>query len=383
MRIALFLPSLAGGGAQRVFLLLARGLTRRGYGVDLVAPNMRGSLANQVPSDVRIVPLGTERVATAVVPLARYMRKERPAAVLSAMTHGNVIAIGAARLARVRTHVLVTEHQHLSTFVVHADSRRDRMLPYLVGATYRFADTIVAVSEGVASDLAGHAGLPRARIEVVHNPVPVEELTRLASKPVAHEWARPGAKPLVLAIGRLTTQKDFATLVRAFACVTRGVDCRLIILGDGPLRSSLESLIWQLGLHDRVDLPGFVENPYPFMRAAAVLALSSRWEGLPTVLLEAMALEVPIVATDCPSGPRELLARGRLGALVPPGDEAALAGALTAELSHPRAGRGREAVSDLSVDRVAGRYLALLGLPPDSGCQLNHALVTAGAVCAG
>jgi glycosyltransferase involved in cell wall biosynthesis len=359
-RIALFLPSLAGGGAQRVFLLLARGIRTHGYDVDVVVPNLSGPLATEIPPGVRLVPLDAPRVASGLLPLVRYIRREQPAALVSAMSHGNVVAVAAVKLARMPTRAIVTEHQHLTTFVAHAPARRDRHLPLLVRATYRYADHVVAVSHGVATDLGRHARIPRDRIHVIYNPVPVDELRRQAEEAPEHEWTRPGEIPFVLGVGRLSEQKDFATLVRAFGILSRRTPCRLVILGEGPLRLSLQRLIRQQGVEDRAWLPGFVPNPYPWIRRAGVVALSSRWEGLPTVLLEAMALDAPIVSTDCRSGPAELLAGGTLGTLVPPGDVVALATALEDALRHPERGRNSSAVAHLTVERVAARYVSLV-----------------------
>jgi glycosyltransferase involved in cell wall biosynthesis len=381
-RVGLFLPSLAGGGAQRVFLLLAKGMHAKACDVDIVVPNARGPLETEIPTGVRLVSLGAPRVAQALPPLVRYLRHERPVALVSAMTHGNVVAIGAVRLSGAPTRAVVTEHQHLTTFVAHAPAWRDRRLPRLVRLTYRHADHVVAVSHGVAADLARHARLPRDRIEVIYNPVPVDELRLRAEADPGPEWARAGGVPFILGVGRLSDQKDFATLIRAFARLSQRTESRLVILGDGPLRPSLDALIRKHGLQDRVQLPGFVTNPYAWMKRARVLALSSRWEGLPTVLLEAMALDTPIVSTDCPSGPRELLADGAFGALVPPGDPAKLAEALDAALHGPVHGDRRPLIEQLTVERIAARYLALATRERPRQQDEDGALEPEEAICA-
>ncbi|HYP53040.1 MAG TPA: glycosyltransferase, partial [Pyrinomonadaceae bacterium] len=172
-----------------------------------------------------------------------------------------------------------------------------------------------------------------------------------------------GARVL-LAVGRLTEQTDFPMLLRAFRMLRdRRSDARLMIAGEGEGRARLEALIGELNLTDDVALPGFVTNPYALMSRAAAFVLSSRWEGLPTVLIEALACGCPVVATDCPSGPREILNGGDYGALVPVGDAAALCDAMSRVLeARPRAALLKEHAARYSVERAAGRYLELLGL---------------------
>jgi glycosyltransferase involved in cell wall biosynthesis len=225
---------------------------------------------------------------------------------------------------------------------------------------YPRADAIVAVSRGVADDLARFAGLPRDVIRVIYNPVVGADLPRMAGEPVDHPWFRPGELPVILGAGRLSRQKDFPTLIRAFAEVRRARPARLVILGDGAQRAELEALVRTLGLADAVALPGFTSNPYAHMARAAVFVLSSRFEGFPNVLVEALAVGTPVVATDCPSGPAEILERGRHGRLVPVGQADALARALLATLDAPGdpAGRRRRA-ADFSADASVSTYLDL------------------------
>lgn len=206
-------------------------------------------------------------------------------------------------------------------------------MPRLIGRFYPWADRIVSVARGTADDLARTTGLSRERIEVVHNPIVTPELKELAKTPLDHPWFREGEPPVVLSVGRFSKQKDFGTLLRAFARVREDRPARLVILGDGPERSMLESLISELGLDEVAALPGWVANPYPWMAHAGVYVLSSRWEGLPSVLIEALYCAVPIVATDCLSGPREILEGGEHGLLVSVGDVEALARGIESALA--------------------------------------------------
>jgi glycosyltransferase involved in cell wall biosynthesis len=201
-------------------------------------------------------------------------------------------------------------------------------MPNFMRHCFPWADEIVAVSEGVADDFAAVTGLERSRIKTIYNPVISTTLVEKAKEPVDHPWFAPGQPPVILAIGRLTKQKNFPTLIRAFDSLRKKRPVHLMILGEGEERMALEGLIQQLGLDDSVSLPGFLDNPYAYLSRAGVFVLSSEWEGLPTVLIEALAVGVPVVSTDCKSGPREILDDGKYGQLVPVGDSATLAEAI-------------------------------------------------------
>jgi glycosyltransferase involved in cell wall biosynthesis len=361
-RVAVYLPSLVGGGAERIFLILAEGLARRGWSVDLVVADPSGPLLSEVPQNVCLLGLNAPHVTASIVPLARYLRSHRPNAVLTAMTHANLTAIASVALARIQTRLVVTEHQHLSTLLAGPATRRERLFPHLIRLLYPRSDAVVAVSEGVADDLARRAKLPRSSIRVEKNPIRIQQLLTLGAEPPSHAWFGPGSPPVVLGVGRLTRQKDFGTLLRAFRRVRDHRRVRLMLLGDGEDRPSLEALVGELDLTEDVQIMGFVANPYPYYGAASLLALSSIWEGLPTVLIEAMVFGLPIVSTDCPSGPAEILEGGRWGTLVPVRDPTALAEAIAAALP-PDGGRPQlryDNLLDYDVERVVGRYCKLL-----------------------
>ena len=228
-------------------------------------------------------------------------------------------------------------------------------IPWLLRCLQSCADAVVAVSEGVADDLVRRAGMPRRRVEVIYNPVITPQLGLLAAEPPTHPWFREN-RPIVLAIGRLTAQKNFPLLIDAFALIGRDSDARLVILGEGPDRAMLEAKIRQHGLETRVAMPGFVDNPYSYLARARLLALSSDFEGLPTVLIEGLALGTAVVATDCPSGPREILRDGALGELVPVGDVRALAAAIARTLANPRPGPSADTLRPYTLDAVVEQY---------------------------
>jgi glycosyltransferase involved in cell wall biosynthesis len=233
---------------------------------------------------------------------------------------------------------------------------------------YPAVDKVVCVSQGVEADTALLTGLPAGRLTVIRNPVVTPRLAELAAEPVDHPWAADASVPLILGAGRLTEQKDFPTLVRAFAALRSRRPARLVILGEGRLRGRLTAQAEELGVAADMALPGFTPNPYAWMARASLFVLSSAWEGSPNVLTEALALGLPCVATDCPSGPRELLADGRYGPLVPVGDAAALAEAMIRTLEAPLPpDELKAAVAEYSRDAAAAGYLAALGLAPEGG----------------
>lgn len=359
-RVAFYMPSLAGGGAQRVFLHLARGFAERGYEVHLVLARAQGPYLPQVPSCVRMIDLGASRVLTSVPALVRYLRRERPHALLSALDHANAVAICARFIARAPARVLVTVHNTPSQVVANARTLRARLLPLWARFFYRWADAVVAVSQGVADELVHYVRIPAEKVRVIYNPIVTPELFRKAEEPLEHPWFREGEPPVILGVGRLTKQKDFPTLIRAFALVRQQRPARLMILGEGEERPQLEALVKELGIAEDVSLPGFVQNPYPYMKKAAVFVLSSRWEGLPTVLIEAAALDVPVISTNCPSGPAEILAMYS-DQLVDVGDKDGMARAILKTLQSRRVERVN--VEPYTLNHALSYYLKLLEEP--------------------
>jgi glycosyltransferase involved in cell wall biosynthesis len=358
--IAFFLPSLRGGGAERVIVNLAQGITERGHRVDMVLAAGEGVFLEQLPPAVRVVDLRAGRVIRSLGSLTRYLRHERPRVLVSSMSHGNLVALWAAKLAGGATPVVVTVHNTLSQTTQQQGRIVGGLWPFLLRTFYPWAAGVVAVSRGAADDLARTSGLPRESVEVVYNPVITPDTAALARRTPDHPWLAPGQPPVILGVGRLTRQKDFATLLRAFAEVRGRRTARLIILGEGEDRRALEALVGQLGVADDVALPGFRENALAYMGASAVYVLSSAWEGLPTVLIEALAVGARVVSTDCPSGPREILQDGRLGALVPVGDVSAMAGAILEALDRPAGAVPLDALRPFTRDAAVDHYLRLI-----------------------
>jgi glycosyltransferase involved in cell wall biosynthesis len=358
-RFAFFLPGLYDGGAERIMLNLAKGITDRGYLVDLVLGRAEGPFMGDVPNSVRVIDLKAPRVLLSTSAVVKYLRSERPSALLSIL-YANIIALWARRLAGVPVRVILAEHNTLSSVAKGEHDLRFQLFPILARGFYPSADGIVAVSDGVADDLAKSIKMRRERVQVIYNPIVTPELFEKASIPLDHPWFRPGQPPVLLAVGRLTGQKAFDVLIRAFALVRKDRDLRLLILGEGEERPSLEALIKEHQLEQDVSLPGFVTNPYAYMKQAAAFILSSRWEGLPTVMVEAMALGTPIISTDCPSGPQEILMGGKFGRLVPVDDPFALATAITATLTSNVLLPSEESWASFTLERVVDQYLNIL-----------------------
>ncbi len=358
--IAFFLPSLTGGGAERVIVNLAQGMSDRGLRVDLVLAAATGALLEQLPPGIRVIDLHAPRVLRSILPLAGYIRRERPRIVISSMSHANLAALWAARLARQGTPVMVTVHTTLSRATGRQGFLTRTLAPHLRRTFYPWAACMVAVSRGAADDLARTSGVPRDRVQVVYNPVITSNMLTLAREPSHHPWFAAAEPPVILGVGRLTPAKDFPTLIRAFAAVREQRPARLIILGEGEEREALTALVSQLGVAADVALPGFQPNALAYMANSALFVLSSAWEGLPTVLIEALAAGARVVSTDCHSGPREILQDGRLGTLVPVGDPQALAAAIIETLQQPARALPGDALMPFTMNAAVDHYLRLI-----------------------
>jgi glycosyltransferase involved in cell wall biosynthesis len=351
------MPSFGGGGAQRAMLLFARELVARGIDVDVVSVHGEGPLTSHVPREARVVTLGARGVLAALPALVAYLRRTRPAVLYSTIAHCNAAALLAGRLVGFRLPVIVREA------VVPLSAERTRVqrvvIRSLIKVTYPWARAVIAVSTDVADELARMSD--RIRIAVLPTPVVSDELLEAGAAPLEHPWFAPDAIPVVLGVGRLEPQKDFPTLLRAFAAARRLRPLHLMVLGEGPERPALEALSRALGVAPHVQLPGFVDNPFPYLRRAAAFVLSSRYEGMPTALLQAMAFGTPVVSTDCPGGTHEALRDGRLGVLVPVGNVERLAAAIAAAVASPRRPDVAADVRQRFGTRAAAtRYLSLV-----------------------
>ena len=358
-RISIFVPSFAGGGAEKAMLLFAGAAAAKGHHVDLLAGSGKGPLRSSLPAGVGLRDFRCRRTAYCLPYLIAYLRKERPHALFSTIFHANVLAVAAARLAGCGTRVVLRESNVPRTSLTPTLSAwtTSRLVPCF----YPFAHAVISVSDAVADELIALNPKLKSKVVVSPNPVISAETFRLSEEQPHHPWALTEDPPFVVAAGRLHPQKDFETLLRAFQLVTMLRRTRLIILGEGGERTRLEALTAELGLTDVVSLPGFVDNPYPFLKRAASFVLSSRYEGMPNVLIQAMAFGTPIVATDCPGGHPDLLKASGGGQLVPVGDHQRLADAITASLDLPRSPFAAVfAQQQFGVEQAAQNYLDLI-----------------------
>jgi glycosyltransferase involved in cell wall biosynthesis len=363
LRVAFYIPALRIGGAQRVTITIANGLAERGYDIDLIVSHYEGELSDRVSDAVRVVDLNTLKVPAigilASLPRLRsYLETVEPSLLFAAMTYANVVSILTAAVADAHTKLIPIEH---NTFGM--ESRlKSKATDTLARHLYRFADGVVAVSGGVADSVVDGANIDRSDVTVLHNPIPVSEIREQSRASIDDEWLLSPAFEPIVSVGRLEEQKDLSTLLRSFALVNRVRPAtRLILVGRGSKREDLLALADSLGIDDVVSLPGYVENAYAYMGHASVFALSSKYEGLPTVLIEALACECPIVATDCPSGPREILSNGEHGTLVPVGDVTALRDAILSTLEDPTDPETlTRRARDFSVETIVDQYAAFI-----------------------
>jgi len=357
-KIAIFMQSLAIGGAERVTLNLAKGLVQQGMHVDLLLANCSGGLLSEVPPQITIIDLKGKRVLFSLFPLVCYLRTQRPDLLHSIQTHASLIAVWAVKLARLQMPLVISSHTMDSTSLAAEPTIRNRLVIKLAGWFFRSADAAICVSQGVAEDFIKTTGMPPQKTYVVYNSIVPPELEKKVHESISHPWFISEDPPVILAVGRLNASKDYPTLLRAFSLVNKKRLARLLILGEGQERAHLESLVKELGISAYVLMPGFVANPFAYMARARLLVLSSRWEGLPGVLVEALACGTPVVSTDCSSGPKEILENGRFGKLVPVGDPQALATAIL-ETLHTTPDRAllKQRAQDFTIDKSVKEYI--------------------------
>ncbi|HOL13815.1 MAG TPA: glycosyltransferase [Bacillota bacterium] len=359
LTVALFMPNLQGGGAERVMANIAKGLSNNGLKVDFVLAKAEGPYLESLPNSIHVIDLKRERTKETIVPLSRYLKERKPEVLISALHQANLAAILANSLASFKGRIFISVHSQMSKEIEYTKGLNRTLVPFLAKIFYPKAEKIICVSYGIAKELINTYHLPKDKVQVIYNPVVTADIFEKAEKPIDHPWFQLGQPPVILGAGRLTPAKDFGTLIKAFDIVRKVRPARLLILGEGPERENLEGLIKDLNLENDVAMPGFVENPYKYMKSSAVFVLSSRWEGLPTVLIEALAVGVPVVSTNCPSGPAEILENGKWGRLVPVGDPKALADAIIEAMDDER-GKGIERAKDFSLDKIVDQYLALI-----------------------
>ena len=356
-RVALILPNLGGGGAERVALALAHHFVELGQEVDIVLLDGGGELKALVPTQARIIELGAKRLRSALLPLARYFRKRRPDATQAFMWPVTVLAVIAHRLAGRPGRLVISDHATLS----NQYGPRRTLLRATTRLFYSAADERICVSDDVADDLVMLSGLKPDSIKVIPNPIVVPTSAPRNSQEPDKLWPAGGRR--ILTVGNLKPEKNHALLIQAIGILAQSEPVVLLILGEGPLRSKLEELIVDLNLADRITMPGFFLDPWPFYDSADLFVLSSDFEGYGLVLVEALHSGLRIVSTRCPGGPGKILEGGRYGRLVPVGDAAELARAIGEALGEcPTPETARRRAEELSAGACSAHEWLMFGL---------------------
>lgn len=359
--IAIIIADLRGGGAERVAVNLANGFVAHGYQVDLVALSAAGQLLSELHPKVRVVNLGVARLRRVLAPLVRYLRSARPAAVLGFMWPLTSLLVVARAISLVKLRLVLSEHCTWSQSELLPRPLMRWRIALSMRLTFPRADAIVCVSRGAADDLAQFASLERSKISVIYNPVVRPRgVTTVATPSEPKDWCV-GDHYRIVAVGSLKEIKDHSTLLKAFAALRQSLDVKLLVLGEGHCRPALQAQIEELGIQDSVFMPGFFPDPTPYFAHADLHVLSSTSEGLGNVIIEALAMGTPVVSTDCPHGPREILLDGKYGNLVPVSDASSLCQAMAQSLvtTHDHAALVRRA-EQFTVDAAVDQYLQIL-----------------------
>ena len=355
-KVTFVIESLKIGGAERVVTNLATEFDKHGWDVDIVVVQEKGPLEGELPASVGVHLLNVNRTLASVPSLVSYFRRRQPDAVISNMTHVNLIVTFSVKLSRIDTTLVVVEHSLLSERIERINSQKERLTAIFAGQFYPKTDAIVAVSDGLADDIATVTGVNRSSITTVHNPIDIKNVRRQAREAINHEWFQKNRVPVIISVGRIEVRKDYTTLLFAFEDVLKHQDCRLVICGDGPEYEKLHELANKLRIQDKVSFLGWVENPHKYVSRSDVFVLSSIVEGFSNVLVEALAVGCPIVSTDCQGGPAEILEDGNLGRLVPVGDDKAMSIAIRKTLTEKKRKNLRERANAFDIENAYQEY---------------------------
>lgn len=354
------------GGISKMMVHLANGMVAANADVDLVIAGGKVPFPEMIDPRVQLIDLGIKHVYQAIFPLISYLNKSSPDVVLATRHRNITISLIAHHLAKGRKSrkLAIRLSGNLSSAIAGKNALGKWMHKFHIRTLYSKADSVIAVSKGVADDFCHLADLPISKVTVVHNPTIPENIHTLSQKFIDHSWFVTRTIPIVIGVGRFTKRKDFATLIKAFALLRQKLSCRLVLVGDGQEKENYLSLAKSLGVLQDIYFPGVTSNPYAYMAKANVLALTSKAaEGSPNVIKEALALGLPVVSTDCPSGPREILDNGKFGELVPMQDHYSLAVALEKTIkSPPPPAFLKSAVEAYTIDSSTQEYMKAFGL---------------------
>lgn len=356
MKVVFFQPNFRAAGVEKVNILLANEMLKVGVDVEFLVFKKEGEFLEQLNSDAEITELNVSRALHSFFCLFLFFLRSK-VVFISSYNNLSVLAIIANMLTFNRSRVYACEHNTLSIINKAKGTWKDKVIARILQYCYPFATGVIAVSEGVADDLSDYAKIKRSMIKVLHNPVVNSELTEKSKLEVKHRWLLQKDTPVFVASGRLEVQKNFALLINAFNKIMTEQDAKLLILGEGSLRDELQTQINTLGLQEKCELVGFVDNPYKYMKHADAFVLSSDFEGFGNVIVEAMAVNTPVVSTNCPSGPSEILEDGKWGTLVPVGDVDALANAMLDVINNPPSVDLTARANHFTTEKAAANYL--------------------------
>jgi len=361
--LAIFCPYFDNGGVEHMLVNLSRGIASLGHKADFIVGHSNRPYLGSLPQEINVVELGSTRKSEIIEKTVSYLRQYRPSTILSAKEPSNQLLLRAKQISGVPFKIFLRSVTNISKQLENRNFVKRMLISKGLKHTYHKADGIIAVSGGVAEDISKITNLPRDDISVIPNPVITPDIMDLAKRPIDHDWFFSDQPPVIIGVGRLGRPKNFSLLVKAFEEVRKSIPCRLVILGNGRRRERLLRLAKRLNVDNDFWLPGFIENPYPYIVNSRIFVLSSLWEGSPNALTESLALGIPVVSTDCPSGPREILQDGKYGQLVPPNDVTAMAQAIIKTLDVPPASDFlKNAVKDYTMENSARQYLQVMGI---------------------
>jgi glycosyltransferase involved in cell wall biosynthesis len=362
--IAIYLPQVVAGGAENNFAKIASALARRGWSVEILVSNARQPFSPHLDKSVKVIELKSRFGRFRLFALLDYLNKNKPIVLMSGLEGPNLLSGLIKRLKLTKTRVVVSLRNRDDLEIADYPSGiKKTIFEYFYDFAIRGADHIIVIANELKNHLVNEVGIPSEKITVIYNPIMTEKVRNAAAEPITEDWFSGSSEPYLLSVGRLELQKDYPTLFKALTIVRREFPVKLLILGEGTERANLEAMVKSMGLENVVRMPGFTSNPFRFMKRAKVFVFPSKHEGFGNVLLEAMACGVPIVSTDCPAGPREILEGGEWGSLVAVGDVKALADAIIETLRHPPVLNYDERLSDFDFERTVEKYMTAMGLP--------------------
>lgn len=357
--VAFYAPNLAGGGAERIVSILAKHFAELDFTVDLLLGKAAGPYLNNIPSAVNVFNFDCEKVLFTLPQLVSYLRKNKPGVLFSSQMHSSIIALWAVKIAAVDTKVIIRQPTMLRPTYEKKSLRSKLRQKLLFWSARKWAYKVVATSQVMADEFISLSNIDPKKIAIIYNPLPIAEIRQNSEQPVDHPWFQVGQNPVILAVGRLVYVKDFQTLINAFSLVRNEVDARLMILGEGPLRADMEKLVVRLGLEDYVQMPGFDQNPFKYMKRSKVFVISSLWEGFPNSLIEAMACGTHVIATNCDGGAAEILEHGKWGQLVLVQNSKDMAKNILNVLQTDNMPSAQERADNFVVDDIVKKYATL------------------------